>query len=59
VIVDDQSVIGEEPSNIARSETQTPQQSADSWLRGVANEREEVQDLVMRDLLGQEDFQRA
>src|SRR6266702_2718562 len=49
VIVDDQSVIGEEPSNIARSETQTPQQSADSWLRGVANEREEVQDLVMRD----------
>ncbi len=40
----------------SRSAMQTPQQSADAWLRGVANEKEEVQDLVMRDLLGREDF---
>ena len=59
MVVDDRSVVDEEPPTIARSATQTPQQSADAWLRGVANEREEVQDLVMRDLLGQEDFQRA
>ncbi len=49
----------DEPANIARSATQTPQQLADAWLRRVANKREEVRDLVMKDLLGQEDFQRA
>ncbi len=56
-IVDDRSVVDEEPTMVARSNMKTPQQSADAWLRGVANEREEVRDLVMRDLLGQEDFQ--
>ena len=58
-IVDDQSVLEEELPTVARSTTQTPQQLADAWLREVANERDEVRDLVMRDLLGQEDFQRA
>jgi len=52
-------MIGEEQIITVRSSTQTPQQSADAWLHGVANEREEVQDLIMRDLLGQEDFQGA
>ena len=32
---------------------------ADAWLRGMANEQEEVQELVIKDLLGQEDFQGA
>ncbi len=41
-IVDDQSMIDEEPAITNRSSTQTPQQSADTWLRGVANEQEEV-----------------
>ena len=58
-MVDDWSVIDDELAIISRNTTQTPQQSADTWLRGVANEREEVWDLVMKDLLGQEDFQRA
>ncbi len=58
-VIDDRIIIKEDPITTARSATQTPQQSANTWLRGVANKREEVRDLVMRDLLGQEDFQRA
>ncbi len=58
-IVDDRSVIDEEPTIRAGNARKTSQQSADAWLRGVANEEEEVQDLVMRDLLGREDFQSA
>ncbi len=38
---------------------QTPQQQADSWLRGVATAGEDVQELVMRDLIGREGFQSA
>ncbi len=57
-VVDDRSVVEEEPTE-SQSAMRTPQQSADTWLRGVANEREEVRDLVMRDLLGREDFQGA
>jgi len=58
-VVDDRSMIEEEQIITAQSSMQTLQQSVDAWLRGVANEREEVRDLVMRDLLGQEDFQGA
>jgi len=57
--VDDRSVVEEEPTTTIQSTAQTPQQSANAWLRGVANEQEEVRDLVMRDLLGKEDFQSA
>ncbi len=56
-IVDDRSVYDEEQPSIARSSTQSPQQQADSWLRGVATAGEDVQELVMRDLIGREGFQ--
>jgi|SRR6266702_3093588 len=55
-IVDDRSVTEEE---VNQGNAMTPQQTANVWLRGVANEGDEVRDLVMRDLLGQEDFQSA
>ncbi len=56
-IVDDRSVIDDEPITIARSNVQTPQQQANSWLQGVATAGEDVQELVMRDLVGREGFQ--
>ncbi len=59
VIVDDRSVYNEEQPTIARSSTQTPQQQADLWLQGVATAGEDVQELVMRDLVGREGFQNA
>jgi len=55
-IVDDRSIAGEEPD---QNNTMMPQQTASAWLRSVANEGEEVRDLVMRDLLGKEDFPSA
>ncbi len=58
-VVDDQSICDEEPLTIARSNAQTPQQQANSWLRGVAAAGEDVQGLVMRDLARREDFQHA
>ncbi len=60
-IVDDRSICEgeEEQPTIARSTVQTPQQQADSWLRGVATAGEDVQELVMRDLVGREGFQNA
>src|SRR6266702_185177 len=58
-IVDDRSVCDEEQPSIAQSSTQTPQQQAASWLRGVATAGEDVQELVMRDLVGREGFQHA
>ncbi len=58
-VVDDRSVCDEEPIIMAQSNTQTPQQQADTWLRGVATVGEEVQELVMRDLVGREGFQSA
>src|SRR6266581_3608279 len=60
-IVDDRSAYegDEEQPIVARSSTQTPQQQADSWLRGVATAGEDVQELVMRDLVGREGFQNA
>ncbi len=59
-VVDDRSTYGEEEQPMAaRSTTQTPQQQADSWLQGVATAGEDVQELVMRDLVGRESFQNA
>ncbi len=58
-VVDDWSICDEEPLTIARSNAQTPQQQANSWLRGVAAAGEDIQELVMRDLAGREDFQNA
>jgi hypothetical protein len=48
-IVDDRSVI----------EGRTPQQKAQAWLEGVAEEPDEVKDLVMQQLWRREDFQNA
>ncbi len=45
--------MGERPNN------QTPQQQANTWLRGMAAVGEDVQELVMRDLVGREGFQNA
>jgi len=44
---------------IAQGSTHTLQQQADAWLRSMANEGEDMQELVMRDLVGKEDFQGA
>jgi hypothetical protein len=46
-IVDDRSVM----------ETRTPQQKAQDWLSGVAEEEDEVKDLIMQQLWKREDFQ--
>jgi hypothetical protein len=48
-IVDDRSII----------EGRTPQQKAQAWLEGVAEEPDEVKDLVMQQLWRREDFQNA
>ena len=53
-IVDDRSICNEEQTLVARSSTQTPQQQADTWLRGMATAGEDMQELVMRDLVGRE-----
>jgi len=57
-IVDDRSVCDEEIIT-ARANTQTLQQQADTWLRGMASASEDVQEIVMRDLIGKEGFQSA
>jgi len=57
-VVDDRSICDEEITT-ARANTQTPQQQANTWLRGVATAGEDVQELVMRDLVGREGFQSA
>ncbi len=57
-VVDDRSICDEEITT-ARANAQTPQQQADTWLRGVATAGEDVQELVMRDLVGREGFQNA
>ncbi len=58
-IVDDQSIDDKEQTVVARSSTQTPQQQVDTWLQGMATAEEDVQELVMRDLVGREGFQNA
>ncbi len=57
-IVDDRS-IDEEEVTTARANAQTSQQQANEWLRGMATAGEDVQELVMRDLIGREGFQNA
>jgi hypothetical protein len=48
-IVDDRSV----------TDDRTPQQRASDWLTGVADEHDDVKDIVMQELWGKEDFQNA
>jgi hypothetical protein len=48
-IVDDRSIVNE----------RDPQQQATDWLSGVANEHDDVKDIVMQELMGREDFQNA
>jgi hypothetical protein len=48
-VVDDRSTIGDK----------TPQEQATDWLSGVANEEDDVKDIVMQELMGREDFQNA
>jgi hypothetical protein len=36
-----------------------PQQRSTDWLSGVANENDDVKDIVMQELMGREDFQNA
>ncbi len=57
-IVDDRSICEEEVTT-AQTATQTLQQQANTWLRGVATAGEDVQELVIRDLVGREGFQNA
>ncbi|SRR6266702_1720695 len=58
-IVDDQSICDEEQIVAARADTQTLQQQANTWLRGMASASKDVQEIVMRDLVGKEGFQNA
>jgi hypothetical protein len=50
-----------EPTHVACSivDDRTDQQKAQDWLTGVANETDDVKDLVMQQLWRQEDFQNA
>jgi hypothetical protein len=48
-IVDDRSV----------ADDRTPQQRANDWLTSVADEHDDVKDIVMQELWGKEDFQNA
>jgi hypothetical protein len=41
------------------AETKTPQQRATDWLSRVADEEDNVKDIVMQELMGREDFQNA
>jgi hypothetical protein len=50
----------EEKGTIRRAaEERTPQQWANDWLTGVADEHNDVKDIVMQELMGREDFQNA
>ncbi len=49
----------DEQTLVAQSSTQTPQQQADTWPRGMATAGEDVQEIVIRDLIGREGFQNA
>jgi len=55
-VVDDRSIDNDE-TVVAQSSTGTVQQQADTWLQGMATAGEDVQELVMRDLVGREGFQ--
>jgi hypothetical protein len=48
-VVDDRSV----------ADDRTPQQHANDWLTSVADEHDDVKDIIMQELWGKEDFQNA
>jgi hypothetical protein len=48
-VVDDRSI----------ADDRTPQQCANNWLTSVADEHDDVKDIVMQELWGKEDFQNA
>jgi hypothetical protein len=50
-----------EPTHMAQNIVNdcTDQQKAQDWLMGVANETDDIKDLVMQQLWRQEDFQNA
>jgi hypothetical protein len=48
-VIDDRSIVDD----------RDPQQWATDWLSGVANEHDDVKDIVMQELMGREDFQNA
>jgi hypothetical protein len=48
-VVDDRSI----------ADDRTPQQRANDWLTSVADEHDDVKDIVMQELWGKEDFQKA
>jgi phage terminase small subunit len=41
------------------SQQKNPQQQATDWLSGVAEENDDVKDIIMQELMGREDFQNA
>jgi hypothetical protein len=41
------------------ADDRTPQQRANNWLTSVADEHDDVKDIVMQELWGKEDFQNA
>jgi hypothetical protein len=49
----------EEGTIRSTTETRTPQQRATEWLSRVADEEDDVKDIVMQELMGREDFQNA
>jgi hypothetical protein len=49
----------EEESTAQGAIERTPQQRANDWLTGVADEHDDVKDIVMQELMGREDFQNA
>ncbi len=57
-MVDDCSV-AEEETIIASTLTELAQQQADEWPRGMATTHSDVPELIMRDLVRREGFQRA
>jgi hypothetical protein len=48
-VIDDRSIVDD----------RDPQPRATDWLSGVANEHDDVKDIVMQELMGREDFQNA
>jgi hypothetical protein len=53
--------VNQNPGETIRSivDDRDPQQHATDWLTGVANENDDVKDIVMQELMGREDFQNA
>jgi len=58
-VVDDRSTNNGDQTVVASTSSQSLQQQADMWLQNIATAGEEVQELIMRDLVGREGFQNA